>query len=549
MTTAENDTFLQRARQLDKEDRLSTMRSEYSLPTMGAANISSASQDPNRTSLYFCGNSLGPLARKTKQYVEEELSAWGQKAVLGHWDHPFGRPWTKNEERVSNYMADIVGAKPKEVVAMSTLTSNLHTMLATFYRPHTPHTKSQSSGKVKHKIIYEAHAFPSDQYALASAVALAGFDPRKSLIALEPRTGERTLRTEDVVAKIEEEAASGEVALVMMAGLQYLTGQFFDVETITKRAQELDILVGWDLAHAFANIPMALHDWNVDFAVWCTYKYGSSGPGGIAGLFVHERWGDVGFNTCIGRETTSSSPSSPSNKEESSVQGLVRTAGWWGHDKSTRFSMPDSFQAMTGAAGWQMSNPSSLDMSALLGSLETLAKAPLLLDPSFDLDIGSAEYADKINTLSTGETLGNGHIMPALRTKSERLTAFLEQLLLSDGFLPKQANISIVTPQEARFRGSQLSICIPDSKASTTNKSTEVEDSIDKTRSNVPPPLSQTTLVARVHKNLEEVKGVICDIRNPDMLRLAPLAQYSTFEEVWMAARALKEALTEELGK
>jgi len=538
---------MEAARRLDKKDPLSSMRSQYFLPTMGGVNVDSTNQKSSRTSLYLCGNSLGPLPKKSKQYVEEELSAWQQKAVLGHWDHPFGRPWTKCEERVSNYMADIVGAKPKEVTAMSTLTNNLHTMLATFYRPNAPLTKTQA-GKTKHKIIYEARAFPSDQYALASTVALAGFDPRRSLIALEPREGERTLRTEDVLNVIEKEAKTGEVALVMMAGLQYLTGQVFDMKAITKRAQELGILVGWDLAHAFANIPMALHDWNVDFAVWCTYKYGSSGPGGIAGLFVHERWGDLGFKTCIGREAASNT------SDAGGVEGLARTAGWWGHDKSTRFSMPDSFQAITGAAGWQMSNPSSLDMSALLGSLETLSKAPSLLDSSFKTDVGSNEYADIVNSVQPGKAVGMGHIMPALRTKSEQLTGCLEHLLLSNDFLPKEANVNIVTPKDVHFRGSQLSICIPDlkttkSKKDEANGSTGVEDSIDKTRSNVPPPLAQTTLVARVHKNLEETKGVICDSRNPDMLRLAPLAQYSTFEDVWMAAHALKEALKEELAK
>ena len=527
------------ARRLDSKDPLASKRSHYLLPPRAEVSGQSEGQgDGDNSALYLCGNSLGPLCKKSKQYVEEELEAWGQKAVLGHWDHPFGRPWTTCEERVSTLMADLVGAKPSEVVAMSTLTNNLHTMLATFYRPHHALTKTHT-GKPRHKIIYEAKAFPSDQYALASAVSLAGFDPRTSLVALEPRQGERTLRTSDILDVLEREAKTGEVGLVMMAGLQYLTGQVFDMQVITKRAHELDMLVGWDLAHAFANIPTALHDWDVDFAVWCTYKYGSSGPGGIAGLFVHERWGNVGFQTSIGREA---------NAAEPSTSGLARTAGWWGHDKSTRFSMSDSFQAMSGAAGWQMSNPSSLDMSALLGSLETLATAPSLLDPSFTTDVGGQEHAAVVNSLPSGKPVGMGSIMPALRGKSEQLTASLEHLLLAPGFLPSAANVSIVTPRDVRFRGSQLSICIPDTQARTSEGEKHSSNSAGNIVANVPPPISGRTLVARVHKNLETSKDVICDIRNPDMLRLAPLAQYSTFQDVWRAAHALREALQEELS-
>ncbi|PWN32609.1 kynureninase [Meira miltonrushii] len=435
-------------------------------------------KDEQATSLYMCGNSLGPLSKRSKKYVEQELQVWGRKAVLGHWDHPFGRPWTQCEERVSHLMSDIIGAKPNEVVAMGTLSSNLHIMLATFYRPNAlPQLvlpNSAGNKPVRHKIIYEALAFPSDQYALASAVTLAGFDPKTSLIALEGKK-DRTLETQDILATIDREADTGELAMILLGDVQYQTGQMFDMEKITKHARSRGIIVGWDLAHAFANVPLAMHDWDADFAVWCTYKYGSSGPGGMAGLFVHERWGN--------------------NSNAPGASGLPRPAAWWGQKKASRFSMPDSFDAIQGASGWQQSNPSALDMAALLGSLETMALAP---------------------------ALGSGHIMPALRQKSQRLTAYLEHLLLTPGFLPAEANISIVTPKEGRFRGSQLS-------------------------SDVPPPIDASSFVARVHHSIETRYGVVCDVRNPDILRFGPVAQYSSFEDVWRTADALRKSIMAQL--
>lgn len=489
--------------------------------------------------MYFCGNSLGPLTVKSRQYIHEHTTAWGKKGVLGHWDSPYGRPWTKAEERVSTIMSDFVGAKPVEVTTMSTLTANLHVMLRTFYRPHT--TITTPVGKpIRHKIIYEAKAFPSDQYALASAVTLAGFDPATSLIKVEPSQGKRVIDIEDILETLEREAKTGELAMIMLGGIQYLTGQFFDMERITRRAKELDIIVGWDLAHAFANVPLSLHDWGVDFAVWCTYKYGCSGPGGIAGLFVHEKWSRIGMTTDM--------------EGNQGSKGLVRPAGWWGHVKSTRFAMPDSFQAMEGAAGWQMSNPSMLDLSALLGSLETLASAVKLAHPDSTVDVGSEEHANKVNSASK---VGKGLVLPVLRARSQRLTAYLEMLLLSDSIMPKEANVSIVTPLDPEARGSQLCVCIPDkpNKKTTLNgdkshsySNGNVESNGKSTGySNVPPPVSTTTRLGRVHKTLESKFGVICDVRNPDMLRLAPLAHYSTFEEIWELTDVLRQALGEDM--
>lgn len=600
------------AQHLDAHDALAPMRDEYSLPTLfdvhqdghlqggdhDAGNSGNDSQGTAKRAhapssspcLYLCGNSLGPMARRSKLYVEQELSAWGRKGVLGHFDHPYARPWVRCEERVSVLMSDIVGAKPSEVVAMGTLTANLHAMLATFYRPHADdfemragtNAGASSSRSKRHKIIYEATAFPSDQYALASVVALAGFNPQTSLVGLKPRDGERTLRTEDVLDVLEREAATGELGLIMLGDVQYLTGQMFDVPTITKRARQLGIVVGWDLAHAFANVPLKLHDWDVDFAIWCTYKYGSSGPGGIAGLFVHERWGNLGFATNIGRDVPTDAEDHNDSAASAGAVGLPRPAGWWGHNKSTRFAMSDSFRAIRGASGWQQSNPSALDMAVLLGSLETLANAPRLLASlkpeegqranaqGRDIapppaDFGTQEYAARLD--KQDGVVGWGFVMPALRQKSQRLTAYLEHLLTVGARLPAEAGIAIVTPSEARFRGSQLSICLPDRKrgAKLAMKSAgnpredgpvaKPDDDLHAQRTSnggtngvVPAPVAGDTFVARVHRRLERDYGLICDIRNPDMLRLAPVAQYSSFHEVWRAAQALQQAVLEELA-
>lgn len=525
--------------ELDKEDELNSLRHEYQLPLMKDVVEKNAEDG---TSLYMCGNSLGPLSKRSKLYIEQELQVWGRKAVLGHWDHPFGRPWTRCEERVSHLMSDIIGAKPNEVVAMGTLSSNLHIMLATFYRPNAlpqlvlPNSAQSQNKAKRHKIIYEALAFPSDQYALASAVTLAGFDPKTSLIALEGKK-DRTLETKDILATIDREADTGELAMILLGDVQYQTGQMFDIEKITSHARSRGIIVGWDLAHAFANVPLAMHDWDADFAVWCTYKYGSSGPGGMAGLFVHERWGNVGFQTCIGRDAKLSE-----NSNVPGSSGLPRPAAWWGQKKSSRFSMPDSFDAIQGASGWQQSNPSAFDMASLLGSLETMALAPALLDKNLKgVDFGSEDYAKEVDEM--GGMRGFGHIMPALRQKSQRLTAYLEHLLLAPGFLPDEANISIVTPKEGRFRGSQLSVCIPNRSGKVTKQNGTQKDG----KSNVPPPIDTGSFVARVHHSIETRYGVVCDVRNPDILRFGPVAQYSSFEDVWRTADALRRSILEEM--
>ncbi|CCF49313.1 uncharacterized protein UHO2_05119 [Ustilago hordei] len=517
------------ASHLDSADPLKPMRQGYILPTFKDVcspdyPSTSAETAPDAESLYMCGNSLGPLSRLTKKYLEQEIDAWGRKAVLGHFEHPYGTPWTQMEKRVGELCANVVGAKESEVVVMATLTGNLHSLLATFYRPATKPFGVDFKGdgeqarregkKVKHKIIFEQKAFPSDQYALASVIELNGFNPETSLVPLVPKEGTRTLETADILATIEKCGQEGETAIILIGGIQYFTGQLFELEKLAKKAHEYGVLFGVDLAHAFANVPLALHDWGVDFACWCTYKYGSSGPGGIAGLFVHEKWHQA---------------------------DLKRQAGWWGHEKETRFSMPDKFVPTKGAEGWQTSNPSMLDMAALKGSLETLLKAEEL-----------GERNEKDEGRGEGKH-GKGTIMPVLRRKSLRLTAYLEVLLLSPGFFPDGFDNRVVTPKDPLQRGSQLCIQIPDPPQAAEaarkeqEKRQQQEQEAKSNGKDVPPPIDGKKLIARAHKRAEKQRGLVADIRSPDMLRLAPLAQFSTYGDVWRTADVLRQSLLDEV--
>lgn len=515
------------AEHLDSVDPLRRMREGYILPKFkDVCNAdypsTSAETAADADSLYMCGNSLGPLSRLGKKYLEQEIEAWGRMAVLGHFEHPYGTPWTQMEKRVGELCADVVGAKASEVVVMGTLTGNLHSLLATFYRPATKPFGIDFAGdmdaakkegkRIKHKIIFEQKAFPSDQYALASVIELNGFKAETSMVPLVPKQGAKTLETADILATIEKCGKEGETAMVLIGGIQYFTGQLFELEKLAAKAHEYGILFGVDLAHAFANVPLALHDWGIDFACWCTYKYGSSGPGGIAGLFVHEKWHEA---------------------------KLTRQAGWWGHEKETRFSMPDKFVPTRGAEGWQTSNPSMLDMASLKGSLETLLKAT---------QYGERRPNDQ--GLTAQGKHGKGSIMPILRSKSLRLTAYLEALLLSPGFFPEGFDIRVVTPRDPLQRGSQLCIQIPDPSAATEEKAQEQQQQQDPSRADrkdVPPPIDGKRLIARAHKRAEKQHGLVADIRHPDMLRLAPLAQFSTFTDVWRTADVLRQSLLDEV--
>ncbi|KAJ7685095.1 pyridoxal phosphate-dependent transferase [Mycena polygramma] len=374
----------------------SPLSKEFVLPTnkeIGATNH----PEPDSTCTYLCGNSLGPLSKRSKALVEQELKVWGTCAVTGHFStHPYGRGWVDFCDHITPLFAELVGAKEKEVACMGTLTANLHLMMDSFYKPTAE----------RFKILCEARAFPSDQYAFASQALAHGLDPAKAVLELSPRPGEYTLREQDILDTIAREGSS--IALVIFSGVQYYTGQWFPMQSITRAAQAQGCICGWDLAHAVGNVPLSLHDWGIDFAVWCTYKYVNAGPGSIAGLYVHEKW----------KETE-----------------LPKFAGWWGHDPSTRFAMPPKFSPIEGAQGFQQSNPGILGAASLLGSLQVFKEAGM---------------------------------MQPLRERSLQLTAALEKLLMqSKYFVPvneaptRQSTkpaFTIITPSDPNSRGAQLSL-------------------------------------------------------------------------------------------
>lgn len=372
------------AAEMDAADPLAKWRKEFFIPL--AKN--------RKECIYLCGNSLGLQPRRVEKAVHQELADWQKLGVEGHAHAK--NPWVPYHEFLTESLAALVGAKPVEVVAMNSLTVNLHLMMVSFYRP-TPK---------RHKIIIEAQAFPSDQYAVASQICFHGFDPAISLIELKPRVGEKTLRTDDILALIEKEGDS--VALIMLGGVNYYTGQLFDMPAITKAGHAKGAMVGFDLAHAAGNVPLELHDWGVDFACWCSYKYLNSGPGSLAGCFVHERHAKA---------------------------DLPRFAGWWGHDKKTRFKMGPDFHVMPGAEGWQLSNPPILSLAAVKASLEIF------------YEVG----------------------MPALRQKSLALTGYMEFLLQAIG----GDAFTIMTPQNRDERGCQLSILMKKNGRVVFDKLTE----------------------------------------------------------------------------
>jgi kynureninase len=361
------------ARDLDERDPLRAYRDRFHIPVR-----------PDATpAVYFCGNSLGLQPKAVRAEILQELGDWSRLAVDAHFD---GRtPWYSYHEVFRETGARLVGARPGEVVMMNGLTANLHLMMVSFYRPTAE----------RHKILIEDAAFPSDTYAVKSQLAVHGYDPAEALILARPRPGEHLIRTEDLEALLAERGR--EIALVMLPGVQYYTGQVFDIERITAAARAEGCGVGWDLAHAAGNLELRLHDWGPDFAVWCSYKYLNSGPGGIGGCFVHERHADA---------------------------GLPRFAGWWGNDPAIRFRMhlePD-FVPRPGADGWQLSNPPILAMAPLKASLDIFDEAG----------------------------------MPALRRKSIALTGYLEFLL---DRLPA-GTIEVLTPRDPTARGCQLSLLV-----------------------------------------------------------------------------------------
>jgi kynureninase len=370
------ENTLAHAKQLDAQDPLKSFRDKFYFPNFH-----------ENTVRYFTGNSLGLQPKSTREYIIEELDAWAKYGVEGHFLAK--KPWFAYHENLTNKAAKVVGALPIEVVVTHSLTTNLHLLMVSFYRP-------SADGK-RTKILCEAKAFPSDQYALESQVKFHGLDVAEHLVEVAPREGEQLIREEDILAKIEE--LGDELALVMIGGVNYYTGQLFDMETITKAGHKVGAVVGFDLAHAAGNINLKLHDWGVDFAAWCGYKYLNSSPGGVSGMFVHER--------------------------HSYNPELPRFAGWWGYDKETRFLMQPGFNPMKGAEGWQLSNAPILGMAAHLASLDIFEEAGM----------------DRI-----GE-------------KRDLMTAFMEFVI--DDISEKnkdRCTFELITPRDKTKRGAQLSI-------------------------------------------------------------------------------------------
>ena len=362
------------AQLLDADDPLRSFREKFLFPTFH-----------QKTVRYFTGNSLGLQPKAARTNIEEELDAWAKYGVEGHFMAK--RPWFAYHENLTDKAAKIVGAMPVEVVVTHSLTTNLHLLMVSFYRPEGARTK----------ILCEAKAFPSDQYALESQIKFHGLNVKENLVELSPREGEQLIRDEDVLDKIEE--LGDELALVMIGGVNYYTGQLFDMEAITNAGHKAGAIVGFDLAHAAGNINLKLHDWGVDFAAWCGYKYLNSSPGGVSGMFVHERH---------------------AYKPE-----LPRFAGWWGYDKDTRFLMEPGFNPMKGAEGWQLSNAPVLGMAAHLASLDIFEEAGM----------------DRIGA------------------KRDLMTAFLEFVI--DDISEKnkdRVSFELITPRDQTKRGAQLSI-------------------------------------------------------------------------------------------
>jgi kynureninase len=360
------------AARLDDRDPLRECRELFHIPP----------GPDGRPCAYLCGNSLGLQPRSVRPLVEQELEDWARLGVAAH--HHGRNPWLPYHEKFRDSAARLVGGLPGEAVMMNSLTVNLHVLMVSFYRPTS----------ARFKILIEDAAFPSDSYAVASQISFHGFNPRAGLVRLKPREGEATLRTEDIEGVLEREGPS--IALVLLGAVNYLTGQWFDMERITHAARRRGCVVGWDLAHAAGNVPLRLHDWGADFAAWCSYKYLNSGPGAVAGAWIHERHA---------RDTA-----------------LPRLAGWWGTDPATRFAMNPEFTPRPGADGWQLSNPPILALAPVKASLDIFDRAG----------------------------------MEALREKSVRLTAYMESLL--DRLPP--GRVRVLTPRDPARRGAQLSIVV-----------------------------------------------------------------------------------------
>ncbi|KAL2129223.1 hypothetical protein VTI74DRAFT_8069 [Chaetomium olivicolor] len=471
------------ARQLDAQDKLSSLRANFNIPTKGSlrkkglngsipgekkttngtAKVNGHAADDDEPSIYFVGNSLGAQPKCMRKHLDAHLETWASIGVNGHFTSFENSPlaaWQDMAADCAQNSVDLVGAaSPSEIIYMNTLTVNLHLMMATFYRPT----------EKRNKIIAEWKPFPSDSYAIASQLQLHGFSTASSLIDIYPDPVTMYISTERILAIIDEHADS--TALLLLPGIQYYTGQLFDIPLITAHAHSKGIpVVGWDLAHAAGNVPLSLHDWGVDFAVWCTYKYLNAGPGAIAGCFVHAKHHDA--------------PDPDSRTGECGY--LHRLAGWYGADKTVRFNMEKEFKPAPGAAGWQVSNPSAVDLACVRAALGVF-----------------------------GQTS-----MAELRAKAMVLTAYLEWLL--EGLVEEgvgkgqsgEAAFRVITPGNPLERGSQLSL------------------------------LLRPGLLEGVSRRLEE-GGVVIDVRKPDVIRVAPVPMYCRFEDAWGFVEVFRKALEE----
>ena len=402
------------AQNLDETDKLAKHRNDFFYP-----------KDNNKNELiYFAGNSLGLQPKRVLDYLTKELSVWSEKGVLGQEER-----WIEYHEKFTESTAKLVGALSSEVVVMNALTVNIHLLLISFYQPK----------EAKYKVIIEKDAFPSDYYAVQSQIKLHGFDPKQALIELSPREGEKILRHEDIIATIESHR--DEIALIYLGGVNYYTGQSFNLKEITKVGRENGSIVGFNLAHSAGNLLLHLHDWDVDFSAWCTYKYLCGGPGSPSGVFIHERhhkWNGP------------------------------RLLGWWGHNKDSRFEMSSTFDPINTAEGWQISNAPIMGMAPLVAAMNIYGKAG----------------------------------MNSIRDKGKNISSYMEYLIHQ--FIP---SIYIVTPDD---RGCQLSLVVPKGK--------------------------------KVYDYLLE-KSVICDWRNPDVIRVAPHPLYNSYVEVFNFVKILKDAI------
>ena len=404
------------AKSLDAKDILKHFRERFYIPPHNG-----------KDSIYFTGNSLGLQPKTVKEYVNQELNDWAKLGVEGHFHAK--NPWLCYHEIFPKQLSKIIGCLQDEVVVMNQLTVNLHLLMVSFYRPT----------KQRYKIICEAKAFPSDQYAFESQVRYHGFDPDDAIIEVSPREGENIIRTEDIISTIEQHV--NDTAVVLFGGVNYYTGQFFDMEAITAAAHSAGAYAGFDLAHAAGNVELKLHDWEVDFACWCSYKYLNSGPGGVSGVYIHQQHAI--------------------NKE------LPRFAGWWGYTKETRFKMEKGFEPIPTAEGWQLSNAPVLSMAAHKASLDIFDEAE----------------------------------MTNLIAKSKLLSGYLHFILDDINSKQKERLIEVITPANEKERGCQVSML----------------------------------MLKRGKKIFNELsrQGVIADWREPNVIRVAPVPLYNTFEDVW----------------